>query len=136
MSQERPDDPPRGIDDPSRGIDDERRLLDDPSRASHSGVVDARGLRCPAPIILLARAARDAAPGSVLEVRWTDPAAETDIGAWARMRGHRVLGTEPLAGLGGEAGDPPAYATAGEPPTRDTAGEPPAYATRVLLTPP
>ena len=71
---------------------------------SDPGVVDARGLRCPAPIILLARAARDAADGTVLEVWWTDPAAETDIGAWARMRGHQVLGTEPLA----EPGEAPA----------------------------
>lgn len=108
-----------GPDGPSPGLDDERRLLDDASRVGTDGVVDARGLRCPAPIILLARAARDAAAGIVLEVWWTDPAAETDIGAWARMRGHRVLGMEPLPG----SDDTPA-------------NEAPAYATRVLLTPP
>ena len=60
------------------------------------GVVDARGLRCPAPVIRLARAARDASPGTVLTVWWTDPAARHDIPAWARMRGHTVLGSEPL----------------------------------------
>jgi tRNA 2-thiouridine synthesizing protein A len=59
-------------------------------------VVDARGLRCPAPVIRLARAAKEAPPGTVLTVWWTDPAARHDIPAWARMRGHVVLGTDPL----------------------------------------
>lgn len=60
-------------------------------------VVDARGLRCPAPVIALARAATGAPEGSVVAVWWTDPAARYDIPAWARMRGHEVLRTEPLA---------------------------------------
>jgi len=54
-------------------------------------VVDARGLRCPAPVLRLARAAREAAAGTVLELWATDPAAEPDVRAWARMRGHEVL---------------------------------------------
>lgn len=59
-------------------------------------VVDARGLRCPAPVIALARAAAGAPAGSVVAVWWTDPAARYDVPAWARMRGHEVLGTRPL----------------------------------------
>ncbi|MGW6129984.1 sulfurtransferase TusA family protein [Cellulomonas sp. NPDC055163] len=54
-------------------------------------VVDARGLRCPIPVIRLARAARDAAPGAVLTVVSTDPAARHDVPAWARLRGHEVV---------------------------------------------
>lgn len=87
-----------------------------PSETDASGatrvVVDARGLRCPLPVIRAAAAARDLPAGSVLEVRWTDPAARHDVPAWARMRGHEVLGTERL-------GDD-AWATAvrtGPPPT-------------------
>jgi TusA-related sulfurtransferase len=57
-------------------------------------VVDARGLRCPLPVIRLAAAARDAAPGVLLTVLATDPAAEHDVPAWARMRGHAVVGSE------------------------------------------
>ena len=64
---------------------------------SEEPVVDARGLRCPAPVIALARVARALPPGSVVTVWWTDPAARHDIPAWARMRGHEVLGTAPLA---------------------------------------
>jgi len=54
-------------------------------------VVDARGLRCPAPVIRIARAARDAAPGTRITVLATDPAAVHDVPAWARMRGHAVV---------------------------------------------
>lgn len=56
-------------------------------------VIDARGLRCPAPVIRLAAAARTLEPGTVVTVLWTDPAARHDIPAWARMRGHEVVGT-------------------------------------------
>lgn len=60
-------------------------------------VVDARGLRCPAPVLHAARAARAAGPGGLLEVRWTDPAAGPDLAAWARMRGHTlVVAARPL----------------------------------------
>ncbi len=72
----------------------------------HDALVDARGLRCPAPVIRLARAARDVPPGTVLTVWWTDPAAQHDIPAWARMRGHEVLTTTDL-----DPQDPPARAT-------------------------
>lgn len=65
-------------------------------------VVDARGLLCPAPVIRLAAAAREEPAGAVLRVLWTDPAARYDIPAWARMRGHNVLGTTPLETAEGE----------------------------------
>lgn len=50
--------------------------------------VDARGSLCPQPIIDLARAARGAADGTVLRLLADDPAAEADVPAWCRMRGH------------------------------------------------
>ncbi|MFW5470140.1 sulfurtransferase TusA family protein [Knoellia sp. CPCC 206435] len=52
--------------------------------------LDARGLRCPLPVIQLARLARDRPPGTTLVALADDPAAEADIPAWARMRGHTV----------------------------------------------
>lgn len=59
-------------------------------------VVDARGQRCPLPVIALARRARDLSPGSVLVVLADDPAARHDVPAWARLRGHEMLGAEPV----------------------------------------
>ncbi len=63
-------------------------------------VLDARGLRCPLPVIRLAAAARNLAPGARLTVWSTDPAARLDVPAWARMRGHTVVGEEQLPGQG------------------------------------
>ncbi|MCA5895258.1 sulfurtransferase TusA family protein [Isoptericola sp. NEAU-Y5] len=57
-------------------------------------VVDARGLRCPLPVIRLAARARDLPPGAVLTVLATDPAARHDVPAWARMRGHAMQGED------------------------------------------
>jgi len=56
-------------------------------------VVDARGSRCPVPVIEAARAARDHPAGTVLQVLSTDPATAHDLPAWCRMRGHELLGT-------------------------------------------
>jgi TusA-related sulfurtransferase len=70
-------------------------------------IVDARGLACPMPIIRLAQAALEAGPGASVTVWWTDSAARADIAAWARMRGHAVVGEEPAEELDGH----PARAT-------------------------
>ena len=53
-------------------------------------LVDARGLRCPLPVIRLAAAARDLPAGALVTVLSTDPAARHDVPAWARMRGHAM----------------------------------------------
>lgn len=52
--------------------------------------VDARGLRCPLPVIRLAQAARDAPAGTRIVVLANDPAARYDIAAWCRMRDHEL----------------------------------------------
>lgn len=53
-------------------------------------VVDARGTRCPVPVIRVARAARALPPGSRLTLLADDVAARSDVPAWGRMRGHEV----------------------------------------------
>jgi tRNA 2-thiouridine synthesizing protein A len=53
-------------------------------------VVDARGTRCPVPVIRVAREARERPAGSVVVLLADDVAARTDVPAWARMRGHAV----------------------------------------------
>lgn len=55
--------------------------------------IDARGLRCPLPVIRLAARAADAADGLCLVVLATDPAARHDVPAWTRMRGHEMVST-------------------------------------------
>ena len=56
----------------------------------HAITVDARGRKCPQPVILLAKAARDAPEGALVEVLCTDPASRVDIPAWTRMTGHTL----------------------------------------------
>ena len=56
-------------------------------------VVDARGRRCPLPVIMLAKLAAQQPPGTVIEVLADDPAAAIDIPAWCRMRGHAFVST-------------------------------------------
>lgn len=58
-------------------------------------VVDALGLRCPQPVIALAKAIRDVEPGAVVVVRADDPVAAVDIPAWCWTQGHDYLGVEP-----------------------------------------
>jgi tRNA 2-thiouridine synthesizing protein A len=58
--------------------------------------VEARGVLCPVPIIRLARTAGSLPPGSLVELLTDDPAAEYDVPAWCRLRGHEQLLSEPL----------------------------------------
>ena len=55
--------------------------------------IDARGLLCPAPVIELAKVAAELRAG-VIELIADDPAAETDIPAWCRMRNVRLVARE------------------------------------------
>lgn len=55
-------------------------------------VVDARGRRCPIPIIRIAAAATDLPEGTHIDLLATDPATGADLSAWCRMRGHTLLG--------------------------------------------
>lgn len=54
-------------------------------------LVDARGTRCPVPVIRVARVAREEAAGARVVLLADDVAARSDVPAWARMRGHTVL---------------------------------------------
>ncbi|TDD66739.1 sulfurtransferase TusA family protein [Jiangella aurantiaca] len=60
-------------------------------------------MRCPLPIIELARRIGDVAVGEVVTVLADDPAAASDVPAWCRMRGHEYAGT------GEDVGGAPSY---------------------------
>jgi TusA-related sulfurtransferase len=59
-------------------------------------VIEARGKRCPLPVIELARALASLPIGDEIEVRADDPAAAADIAAWCRMRHQQYVGEEDL----------------------------------------
>jgi TusA-related sulfurtransferase len=58
--------------------------------------VDARGRRCPIPVIELARHFGEVAVGGTVEVYADDPAAAADVPAWCRMREQEFAGQRPL----------------------------------------
>ena len=55
--------------------------------------LDCRGMRCPLPVIELARRVGDVGVGAVIAVAADDPAAASDVPAWCRMRGHEYAGS-------------------------------------------
>lgn len=56
--------------------------------------LDARGLRCPEPVMMLHNTVRDMAPGELLEVIATDPSTTRDIPKFCRFLGHALLAQE------------------------------------------
>jgi TusA-related sulfurtransferase len=61
-------------------------------------LVDCRRLLCPLPVIRVQTAVEGLPEGSRVEAVCTDPGALTDIPAWSRINGHRVIETRSEAG--------------------------------------
>ncbi|HEX4869459.1 MAG TPA: sulfurtransferase TusA family protein [Moraxellaceae bacterium] len=61
-------------------------MADDPSRQ-----LDARGLRCPLPLLKLKQALHGMAPGEDILVLTTDPGSVRDFQAFLRQSGHQLL---------------------------------------------
>jgi tRNA 2-thiouridine synthesizing protein A len=55
-------------------------------------VIDARGRRCPLPILDLARHIAEVPVDALVIVEADDPAALPDVQAWCRMRAHEYVG--------------------------------------------
>ena len=54
-------------------------------------MLDARGLLCPEPVMLLHGKVRELAPGQVLEMLATDPSTERDVTRFCQFLGHQLL---------------------------------------------
>jgi tRNA 2-thiouridine synthesizing protein A len=67
-------------------------MTDDLQDIKADHVVDARAKLCPVPVLAASKAAKDVPPGGVMEIQATDPAAASDVPAWARRSGHEFLG--------------------------------------------
>lgn len=57
-------------------------------------VLDATGLFCPEPVMLLHAKMDELVAGDVLEVRATDPSSQRDIPKFCAFLGHELLGSE------------------------------------------
>ncbi len=61
------------------------------AQVAQKKVIDSRGSFCPGPLTDLFRAYRTADLGATLEVWATDPAAKSDIQAWATRTGNQLV---------------------------------------------
>jgi tRNA 2-thiouridine synthesizing protein A len=61
----------------------------------HGLTLDCRGMKCPQPIIEIARRIGEVRVGAQLELLADDPAAGPDLAAWCRMRGQTLVVSNP-----------------------------------------
>ncbi|ODT72514.1 MAG: hypothetical protein ABS75_03395 [Pelagibacterium sp. SCN 63-23] len=59
--------------------------------AIDADIIDARGLKCPLPVLKLEKRLAELAPGSLLQVLATDPMAKIDIPLHCRQNGHACV---------------------------------------------
>lgn len=60
------------------------------SSQSHITQIDATGLLCPQPLLLLKQAAKTLPDGASVHIVVTDPHAELDFEIWCERFGHRL----------------------------------------------
>ena len=53
--------------------------------------LDAKGLKCPMPVVKTSNEIKNLAVGGVLEVLATDPGSMADIAAWSKSTGNELL---------------------------------------------
>ncbi|HYM32506.1 MAG TPA: sulfurtransferase TusA family protein [Candidatus Cybelea sp.] len=53
--------------------------------------LDAKGLKCPLPVLRARKVMRDMAPGDILVVQATDPAAPADFRAFCETTGDELV---------------------------------------------
>jgi tRNA 2-thiouridine synthesizing protein A len=61
-------------------------------------MLDTRGLKCPLPVLRARKAIQSVAPGEMLRVLATDPAAVRDFQAFCEATGHELVGHTQQAG--------------------------------------
>ena len=61
------------------------------AEAAPQEAIDAIGLKCPEPVMLLHAAMRRLAPGQELTLRATDPSTERDVASFCEFLGHTLL---------------------------------------------
>lgn len=53
--------------------------------------VDAKGQKCPMPVLMTAKAAKELQPGELMLIEATDGGARSDIPAWASQTGNELV---------------------------------------------
>jgi tRNA 2-thiouridine synthesizing protein A len=61
--------------------------------------LDAKGLKCPMPVVKTSKEIKNISVGGVLEVLATDPGSMADITAWTKSTGNELLKAEKEEGI-------------------------------------
>jgi TusA-related sulfurtransferase len=69
------------------------------SEISVEKTLDAKGLKCPMPVVKTSKEIKGVSVGGVLEVLATDPGSMADIMAWAKSTGNELLKSEKADGV-------------------------------------
>ncbi|GAA5316508.1 MAG: sulfurtransferase TusA [Candidatus Pelagadaptatus aseana] len=56
-----------------------------------SHTLDAKGLECPEPVMMLHKVVREAASGEMIKVMATDPSTKRDIPQFCQFLGHELV---------------------------------------------
>lgn len=56
--------------------------------------LDAKGLKCPMPVVKTSKEVKSISVGGVLEILATDPGSMADITAWTKSTGNELLKAE------------------------------------------
>jgi tRNA 2-thiouridine synthesizing protein A len=65
---------------------------------THDFELDARGLKCPLPILRTKKAINGMSPGQTLKIVATDPGSVRDFQAFSRQTGHELLAASESGG--------------------------------------
>ena len=60
--------------------------------------LDAKGLKCPMPVVKTSKEIKGVSVGGILEVLATDPGSIADITAWAKSTGNELINAEKVDG--------------------------------------
>ena len=61
------------------------------SEVTAEKTLDARGLKCPMPVVKTSQEIKNISIGGVLEVLATDPGSMADISAWTKSTGNELV---------------------------------------------
>ena len=61
--------------------------------------LDAKGLKCPMPVVKTSKEIKNISVGGVLEVLATDPGSMADITAWTKSTGNELLNAKKEEGV-------------------------------------
>jgi tRNA 2-thiouridine synthesizing protein A len=64
-----------------------------------AATADAKGQKCPMPVLLTSRAMKTLEPGQILLVEATDSGSQSDIPSWAKDTGNELLESTSAGGV-------------------------------------